>query len=61
MRNIKVMKSYDILFPFKLSYTEYKTLVETDKMIVVPSTVNPMLVVTTSCSSVVPGRKKQEE
>ena len=55
------MKSYDILFPFKLSYTEDKTLVETDKMIVVPSTVNPMLVVTTSCSSVVPGRKKQEE
>ena len=29
LRNIKVTKSYDILFPFSLSYMGYKTLVET--------------------------------
>ena len=44
---------------------DYKTLVEANRMIVAPSTVNPILKVTTlyaiSCSSVVLGRKQQEE
>ena len=63
--NIKVTKCYDISFPFQLSYIYYETLVETNRTIVGPSIVNPMLKVTTlyatSCISVVLGRRKQEE
>ena len=57
----KSNKIYDILFPFQLRHMDYKTLVETNRTIVAPSTVNPILKVTTlyatSCSSLVLGER----